>query len=192
VPWPVAAGLAVLVVAGCMLPDLDHPDKKGARAFLVRAVAWWVYLATRTGADRVHDERVARYHNRPVDAHRKTTHVIETQVVMAGLALAVVAPIPKLNAWEWWIALAVFTSGVTHILADSTTESGAPISLIYNWVTGDQRWRHHHLLPKALRFNTDEGTDKILVVPVLRVGAVVLGLAMLGWIVPMYHALTGM
>lgn len=51
-PIWVTAVMGVLVWRSCMLPDLDHPAKRGALSWIVRWISWRVWRATRTRQDR--------------------------------------------------------------------------------------------------------------------------------------------
>lgn len=99
-PGQAAAFIGVTTVCS-LLPDFDHPDAIGPRAFgwPGRTLAWLIGT---------------------IFGHRGITH----SVLGVGLLSAGLAFVPHLPAFCYW---AVILGCVTHILGDMCTVSGVPV-----------------------------------------------------------------
>lgn len=99
-PGQAAAFIGITSVCA-LLPDFDHPDAVGPRAFgwPGRTLAWLIGT---------------------IFGHRGITH----SVLGVGLLSAGLAFVPHLPAFCYW---AVILGCVTHILGDMCTVSGVPV-----------------------------------------------------------------
>lgn len=136
---------------------------------LVRFVSWRVHVATRTSKDKV------KPHG---DCHRDFTHTIEGCALFGGTVWAGTAPIPFVGVFAFWWGLAVFTGCVSHMLADSLTPSGVPLSLIVNLLLRRGAWVRYcvgYRMVTLWSFRPGKRISSTLAVPLLWVGRVVSG-----------------
>lgn len=178
-PMAVAVGVGALIEVSCTWNDYDHPRFKGRMhpgAALARGFARLAYKI-RTPLDKERE-----------DLHRGPTHCLEA-AVLTGMVVAWLASlVPPVAPWAIWCGLAVALGMASHVVADSWTPSGVPVSAIYNYWRYGEVWRRYS---RAL-FVTDSGQEHFLAVPALWVATGVLGLAMLGLLGPVLALLIGL
>ena len=213
--WWLTALSAVLVQASCMLPDLDHPAKRGPAAAIVQWVAWAVWKETKTSKDRVKSHR---------DTHRDFTHTIEGCACF-GLALAVpLSFIPYIDAYAWILGASVSIGCLSHLAGDAMTPSGVPLSATLNMLLGKGTWARYCVgrrsfelftvfrvftvrlpVPWVVRasgpkrpnyyrglFKTNSATERVGVVPALWAVTICAAGVLLGLVEPIVSLLTGL
>lgn len=156
--------------------DLDHPRFKGHMhpgAALVRGTGHLGYRLFRTDKDKTRG-----------DVHRGPSHCLEW-CVLAGLLVAVALSLmPPMAGVALWFGAAVTLGTASHVLADSLTPSGVPLSALYNYLRYREVWRRH----AVGLFSTNSAAERFYVVPVLFLLSGVIGLAMLGLLSPIVSA----
>lgn len=183
VPSPVPIFIAllcgVLIIWCSTWNDLDHPRFKGKMhpgAAAVRGTGRIFYMI-RTDKDK-HRE----------DLHRGPSHCIEWCVLVGGLVVVLTSYLPPLAPWAWLWGVSVFLGTFSHVLADSMTPSGVPLSAIYNYLRYDEVWRRHTLN----WFSTDSGAEHFGAVPLLYALTTLIVLAMFGALGPIFRWLVGL
>lgn len=167
-----------LVVWSSTWNDLDHPRFKGKlhpAAALVRG-SGRVFYQFRTERDKVRG-----------DVHRGPSHCIEWCALLGVIFAVGLAFVPPLAPWAPWFGASVALGTASHVLADSMTPSGVPLSAVYNAAVHKEVWRRHTLN----WFSTDSGAERFGAVPVLYLLSAVVMLAMVGWLMPILGWLTG-
>lgn len=167
-----------LVIWSSTWNDLDHPRFKGKMhpgAALVRGTGRLFYRI-RTDRDQTRS-----------DVHRGPSHCIEWCVLVGAVIALLLAFVPPLAPWAGWIGASVTVGTFSHVLADSMTPSGVPLSAIYNYLHHHEVWRRHSLN----WFSTNTGAEKYGAVPVLYLITALIFLAMMGLLSPIVHWLTG-
>lgn len=170
--------LAVLVVAASTWNDLDHPRFRGKMHFgaaLVRGSGRLGYLL-RTPKDKARD-----------DVHRGPSHCLEWCLLLGLLVTGLTWRAGVSLGYAPWLGGAVALGTASHIAADVMTPSGVPVSALYSWLRHGEVWRRYSLG----WFATDSGGERFLAVPIFYGITTVMGLAMVGALVPLLSALTG-
>lgn len=181
-PLWVAVICGALVVLTSTWPGLVDPKYKG-RLSPVAAFAWLIRSTAHLG----HLLRPPVDRNR-LDLTRGPTYCVEW-CLLAGLVVALLLlKIPFIAGQAWWFGLAVTIGTVSHFLTDLPTPTGVPVSAVYNWAAHGDLWRRHSLG----WFPSDDTADgKFYAVPALFFVDVLMGLAMVGWLVPITSWLCG-
>ena len=174
----IALACAGIVIWSSTWNDLDHPRFKGKMhpgAALSRG-SGRIFYQLRTERDKVRS-----------DVHRGPSHCIEWCVLVGVLFTVLLAFVPPLAPWSVWFGASIALGTFSHVLADSMTPSGVPLSAVYNALAYKEVWRRHALG----WFSTDSGAEKFAAVPVLYLITTLIFLAMVGALNPIVHWLSG-